>query len=50
MNMMDSGSWFIIWAMWRRTSFLVMMPRRRLNTKGTRSEEEKTFLVMMPLL
>ncbi|KAF3857020.1 hypothetical protein F7725_008879 [Dissostichus mawsoni] len=34
--MMDSGSWFIIWAMWRRTSFLVMMPRRRLNTKGTR--------------
>lgn len=30
LNMMDSGSWFAIWAMWRRISFFVIIPRRRL--------------------
>lgn len=30
LNMMDSGSWFAIWAMWRRISFFVIIPRSRL--------------------
>lgn len=37
---MDSGSWFAIWAMWRRISFFVITPRRRLQ-KERQKEGEK---------
>lgn len=30
LNIIDAGSWFAVWAIWRRISFFVIMPRRRL--------------------
>lgn len=30
LNIMEAGSWFAVWAIWRRISFFVIMPRRRL--------------------
>ena len=30
LNIMEAGSWFAVWAIWRRISFFVMIPRRRL--------------------
>lgn len=37
--MMDSGSWFAIWAMCLRTSFFVMIPRSLLEWKQNRKKE-----------
>lgn len=30
LNIIEAGSWFAVWAIWRRISFFVIMPRRRL--------------------
>lgn len=29
LNIIEAGSWFAVWAIWRRISFFVIMPRRR---------------------
>lgn len=42
---MDSGSWFAIWAMWRRISFFVITPRRRLQKERQKEEHKFTMSI-----
>lgn len=37
LNIIEAGSWFAVWAIWRRISFFVIMPRRRLKRINGRS-------------
>lgn len=37
LNIIEAGSWFAVWAIWRRISFFVIMPRRRLERINGRS-------------
>lgn len=36
LNIIEAGSWFAVWAIWRRISFFVIMPRRRLKRTNGR--------------
>lgn len=42
---MDSGSWFAIWAIWRRISFFVIIPRRRLQKERQKEVEKFTTYI-----
>lgn len=46
--MMDSGSWFAIWAICLRTSFFVMMPRSLLEKKQNRKKGSTLQYRLMP--
>lgn len=37
LNIIEAGSWFAVWAIWRRISFFVIMPRRRLKRINRKS-------------
>lgn len=47
--MIDSGSWFAIWAICLRTSFFVMMPRSLLEKKQNREKRSELQYGLMPV-